>query len=188
MRFIKFIACLILLIACLGSVQAQKKAIAAPSNSKANRILDKNLKLMMNWFTGEFNNFQQVWKEEQDTVDQALRHQHIHSIFMPVKMPQVGKHVLYVKQYLDDDPAQIYRQGIYRFKNNPKEGAIQVDVFSFKNKNEADKYKDAHLNPQILQSLSEKDLKSTSGCEVFWKKEGDHFVGYTKENSCTFMI
>ena len=39
---------------------------------------------MLNWFTGEFDNFQQIWQEKEDKMVDSLRHEHIHSIFLPV--------------------------------------------------------------------------------------------------------
>ncbi|MEM9819487.1 MAG: chromophore lyase CpcT/CpeT [Bacteroidota bacterium] len=187
MRFIKFIAFLFFSLTWLGALSAQRKALAAPSNSKADRMLNNDLELMTTWFEGEFNNFQQVWQEEQDSVEAALRHEHIHSIFTSVVMPKIGTHVFYVKQYIDDDPEKIYRQRIYRFKTNSKERAIQLDIFSFMDEKAEKKYKNANIDPQILTSLTEEQLKNTEGCEVFWKKAGDHFVGYMKEKACQFV-
>jgi hypothetical protein len=46
---------------------------------------------MLSWFTGEFDNFQQVWQQKEDKLVDSLCHEHIHSIFLPVKMPAHGQ-------------------------------------------------------------------------------------------------
>ncbi len=148
--------------------------------------LEEDLDLMMNWFGGEFDNFQQVWKEKEDEVVDSLRHEHLHSIFMPVEMPLLGQHTFFVKQYLHGDTSNIYRQRVYHFFANPTEAAIQLDIYSFKNSEEEQQYAQANHQPELLQKLSAKDFRQSPGCAVYWKKEGEHFVGYMKDRACHF--
>ena len=42
--------------------------------------LSNDLSEMLTFFTGEFDNFQQIWKEKEDKINDSLRHEHIHSI------------------------------------------------------------------------------------------------------------
>jgi hypothetical protein len=65
---------------------------------------------MLAWFAGEFDNNRQVFVEREQKLPAAEVHQHIHSIFTKVDLPAFGPHVFYVQQYLDGDPAKIYRQ------------------------------------------------------------------------------
>lgn len=146
--------------------------------------LDNDLKQMMTMFTGEFDNFQQVWKEREDKANEV--HEHIHSIFFPVTLPAFGANVFYVKQYMDGNPQKIYRQRIYSFKTNPQEQAIQLDIYSFP----VDSlYFDSHLNPAKLAALTPGVMTQTQGCAVYWKKTpgGDAFIGYMKDKACNFV-
>ena len=149
--------------------------------------LEQDMTQMLEWFGGEFNNFQQVWKEKEDSVAEELVHEHIHSIFTPVEIPGVGSHTYYVKQYMDNDPSNVYRQRIYSFHPNAEEDAIQLDIYSFKTPEEEKQYVDAHLEPESLKELKAEDLRTMPGCEVFWKKKEEAFVGYMKEKACNFM-
>ncbi|MEM6802009.1 MAG: chromophore lyase CpcT/CpeT [Bacteroidota bacterium] len=149
--------------------------------------LEENLDQMMEWFGGEFNNFQQVWKEKEDSVGEDLIHEHIHSIFSHVEIPALGENIYYVKQYMDNDPTNVYRQRIYSFHPNAEEDAIQLDIYSFQTPEEEAKYVDAHLAPESLKNLKKSMLRTMPGCEVFWKKEGESFIGYMKEKACNFL-
>ena len=72
-------------------------------------VLDKDFHTMMAWFPGVYDNQEQVYFEQEQEVDEALRHERIHHVFEPVYLPAFGEHVFYVQQHLNDDPAQIYR-------------------------------------------------------------------------------
>jgi CpeT/CpcT family (DUF1001) len=164
---------LLMLLLSLGAA-AQKKMKAAPISAE--------LALLAEWFEGEFDNFQQVYKEKEDKATEV--HEHIHSIFRRVQLPAFGSHVFYVLQYLDGDSSKIYRQRIYAFAENKKESAIQLDIYSFA----VDSlYYYAHLNAEKLAGLTPQQMTRTDGCEVFWKKDGEQFIGYMKEKTCNFV-
>jgi hypothetical protein len=144
--------------------------------------LQQDMALLLQWFEGEFDNFQQVYKEKEDKVVEV--HEHIHSIFKKVDLPSFGKQVFYVLQYMDGDSTKIYRQRIYSFNENKKENTIQLDIYSFI----ADSlYYYAHVNTAKLQGLTPAMMTRTDGCEVFWQRQGERFIGYMKEKACNFI-
>lgn len=102
-------------------------------------------------------------------------------------MPWLGDHVYFVKQFLDNDPQKIYRQRIYNFNINEAERAIQLDILSFSDSETEKKFIMSDKNPELLQTLTINQLKSIPGCEVFWKKENNRFMGYMKERACNFI-
>ncbi|MEM8524825.1 MAG: chromophore lyase CpcT/CpeT [Bacteroidota bacterium] len=148
--------------------------------------LEEDFQLMRTWFEGEFDNFQQVWKENEDSIRQELRHEHIHSIVKRVEIPKLGEYVFFVKQYQDGDTSNIYRQKVYKFHLNKEENAIQLDIYSFLSPKAEKQYQMANYQPELLKDLSTKDFRNTPGCAVYWRKNGDHFVGYMKEKACFF--
>ena len=142
---------------------------------------------MLNWFTGEFDNFQQIWQEKEDKMVDSLRHEHIHSIFLPVKIPAVGEHVFFVKQYMDGDTDKIYRMRVYNFSIDKNEKAIRLDILTFKNPADEKTYKNANSTPSVLEALKPENFTSTDGCAVFWRKEKGQFIGYMKAKACNFV-
>jgi CpeT/CpcT family (DUF1001) len=149
--------------------------------------LQADLTEMLSWFTGEFDNFQQVWQEDEDKVADSLQHEHIHSIFLPVKMPAIGEHVFFVKQYMDGDTNKIYRMRIYNFLIDNNEKAIRLDIHTFKNPTDEKTYQNANGGPSVLEGLKPENFTSTDGCAVFWRKEKGIFIGYMKSKACNFV-
>jgi hypothetical protein len=150
--------------------------------SNAQSKLNDDLKTMLNLFEGEFDNYWQTQREKEDKA--KYPHEHIHSIFARVSLPAFGENVFYVKQYMDGDPNKIYRQRIYSFKTNEAEKAIQLDIYAF----EKDSlYYDAHLKPEKLTGLTPAKMTMTPGCAVYWKRDGEKFIGYMKHRECSFV-
>ncbi len=149
--------------------------------------LQADLRTMMEWFAGEFNNFQQVHQEIETKVPEDLRHEHIHSIFAPVQLPVLGEHVFFVKQYMDGDEQKVYRQRVYHFHVNAKEKAIQLDIYSFANPEDEQRYTYAYRDRQSLADLKKEQLTPSPGCEVYWRRDGDRFIGYMKDKACNFI-
>lgn len=160
---------------------ASPKSIQNQQNTSKSS-LEGDLGEMLTWFTGRFDNFMQAYDEKEKKA--KFLHEHIHSIFYKVNLPAVGQNVFYVKQYMDGDPKKIYRQRLYSFTPNKAENAIQLDIYSF---SVDSLFYDSHLQPEKLAGLTLEKLQATKGCEVFWKKQGDKFIGYMKPRACNVV-
>ncbi len=158
-------------------VAALMVAMSAAATGAAS--LEYDLALMMTWFEGEFDNHLQVLDEQENPPEQA--HERIHSIFAPVDLPAFGAHLFYVEQYTDGDPTKIYRNRLYSFSLNEAEQAIQLTIYSFA---DAAAVVGAHLDPSRLAGVTPETARTMPGCEVYWKKDGDRFIGYMKEGAC----
>jgi hypothetical protein len=170
MRKLRIGYMLLILLTAINNVEAQKQN------------LTNDLATLKQMFAGEFDNFQQVYKEREDKMPNV--HEHIHSIFTPVNMPAFGANVFYVIQYLDGDTSKIYRQRIYVFNEDKMEQAIRLDIYSFA----VDSiYYYANQHPEKLDGLTPQQMTNTAGCAVYWKKTGDKFVGYMKDKACNFV-
>lgn len=166
------------LLLVLNSLLAQKNK--KPTTSL--NLLKDDMQLMLSWFEGEFDNFQQVYKEKEDKAEHV--HEHIHSIFKKVNLPSFGDQVFYVLQYMDGDSAKIYRQRIYVFTEDKTENAVKLNILSFPVDSP---YYYAHLKPEKLNALTPQQMTQTDGCEVYWKRMDDKFIGYMKDKACNFI-
>ena len=155
--------------------------LAAQSN------LDEQLEIISDWFIGEFDNFQQVHKEIEDSVEVELRHERIHSIFAPLEIRDSKGYSFFVKQFQNGDESKVYRQRIYDFHPNETEQAIQLDIYSFTSPEDEEKYRNLDTDPALIGDLKLEQLRLAKGCEVYWKYQNDHFIGYMKEGSCHFF-
>jgi hypothetical protein len=151
---------------------------------KTSDNLDADMARMMTWFTGEFDNYEQVWQQEVDGLKKEDRHEHIHHIFKPVNAPNIGDTMFFVKQFTDGDYENVYRQRLYKFHKNLAENAIQLTIYSYLD--EA-KYRNGDQTPEMFENITAEELKTTAGCEVFWRFNGEYFDGVMKENGCFFF-
>ncbi len=152
--------------------------IAAPVAADS---LEYELELMMEWFAGEFDNHQQYVDEIEAENPPEQLHEWIHSIFHPVELPVFGDNVFYVEQYIEGDPTNIYRNRIYSFSINEEVEAIQLTIYSFK---DHEAVIGAHLDETKLEGLTMDDVLTLPGCEVFWKKQADNFIGWMPDGAC----
>ncbi len=143
--------------------------------------LEDDMKLFATWFEGRFDNFAQYYNDKDTKAE--FPHDNIHSIFKKVDLPNIGKNVFFVQQYLDGDEAKVYRQRLYNFTVNKQEKALQLTIYTF---DDEKKYRDSHLDPTKLNGLTPANLATTNGCEVYWKlsESRDKFLGYMKKDGC----
>jgi len=150
----------------------------------SNPILSKDFELMMSWFPGEYDNQEQVYFEQELDVPEGQRHERIHHIFHPVQLNSFPGRTFYVQQYQNDDPDDIYRQRIYSFEPDDETESIRLSIYTPK---QPEALKNAHLDISSLEGLTLDQVKANPGCEVFWKKQANQFIGTMKENSCSFV-
>ena len=92
--------------------------------------------------------------------------------------------MFYVQQYLKDDPAQIYRQRIYAFRPDYEEGAIRLTIHI---PDDVASLVDAHIDTTKLSGLSSEPTRVLTGCDVLWRRQANHFVGYITPDVCSYV-
>lgn len=162
--------------------------LAISTNAMSNsRSLDDDLALFLEWFTGEFDNNEQVWQQGVDGVAKEDQHEHIHHIFLPVSAPEIGEKTFFVKQYQDGDYNNVYRQRLYSFTADEKENAIRLAIYTFKDE---EKYSTTDKNTDLISRINKDELKNTPGCDVFWSLQDDgdedYFLGVMKDKACFY--
>ena len=165
---------------CLAAVSMLSMQAAADPNA----VLDRDMRTFLEWFPGVYDNQEQVYFEEEQGVPEDLRHERIHHTFARVDLPAFGENVFYVQQYLDDDPAKIYRQRIYVFTADYEENAIRLAIHT---PNDVASLVDAHLDPTKLEGLTQADAVNMPGCDVYWRKRASDFDGQMKPRACSFV-
>ncbi|MDJ0655630.1 MAG: chromophore lyase CpcT/CpeT [Xanthomonadales bacterium] len=154
----------------------------AMGSAAAETPLDKDLKTFMAMFPGEYDNNNQVMFAEEAGVPEDSRHERLHHYFVPVEMPALGDHIVFVQQYIHNDPTNVYRVRLYRFTADYEENAIRLAIFR---PSDAAAITGAHEDPGLLDKVGPDDFVNLPGCDVFWVREADHFRGYMKPGACT---
>ena len=146
-------------------------------------VSGQDLEHFLGWFAGEYDNNEQVWQQGEDGVAAEDRHEHIHHLFVPAAVPALGAHTFFIKQYLGRDYEDVYRQRLYSFSVNGERGAIELAIHSF---NDEETYRYADRDPSLLADLGPADLRNMPGCNVYWRFQGDHYVGEMDEGACFY--
>jgi hypothetical protein len=156
---------------------------AGPAQSQASNrgVLEQDFQLFLGWFEGRFDNDRQVFFERDLNVSEDARHERIHSIFRRVDLPAFGANVFYVEQYLEGDPARIYRQRLYVMSLDDAAQAIRLTIHIPTN---PDPLRGAHLDPARLVGLTPDQTTTYPGCDVLWRRQENQFVGAVPGGSC----
>lgn len=155
--------------------------LPATDNPAAQAVLEADMAEMLEWFEGRFDNDREVFFAESSGIPPEGRNGRIHSIFRRVDLPAFGEHVFYVEQYAGNDPANIYRQRIYTFSVDYQVNAIRLDIHA---PHHPVSLRGAWRDASLLVGLTPADAVSYPGCEVYWRRRENQFVGETVRGAC----
>ncbi|MEQ8734162.1 MAG: chromophore lyase CpcT/CpeT [Rhodospirillaceae bacterium] len=160
--------------------------LAAPVNAEERRytLLERELEYLMEIWPGNFDNREQVqFDADMGKPDyESGAHLRVHGQVSRVDLPQFGEHILYVEEYKNDDPKDIFRQRLYELSADESENAIRIKLHFF---NDEEKYLGAHDDPSLLQGLTRNDTTTIQGCDVFLRRDGASLTGGMKPGDCT---
>ena len=149
--------------------------------------LEKQLDTIYRWFQATFDSYGQYHIEKEAGKSSGAKpiHDWVFSKFFAVTMPKFGEHILLARQGFRET-GKIYRQRVYLFHVNEKEGCVENKIFKLKDESLFEK---AEQDPSVVTGLDpSSDAECMDGCSVFWEYlEGKNlFHGATKEGSCRF--
>lgn len=138
---------------------------------------------------------QRLWSGVRDSSEQVVMsvdrgatlwpqtsERRVRTIVAPVSVAWLGAHVLYLEEFLEDDPADPRRQLLLVLEpaGTPAH-AVQVRLFTF-----ARPRYWRHLNyrPPLLARLAWRDLVASPGCDLTLTRAGDQFQGGTLGRHC----
>ena len=173
----------VMLLACVCAVGRGAWATEPREPPPPAAVQQKDFRTFLSWFEGEFDSGEQVAFADDLGIPKDAVPERIHSIFKRVAMPAFGEHVFYVEQYLDGDPTKIYRQRLYSFSLDEREQAIKLVIHI---PSDAKALVGSHRDAARLQGLTPAMTRSPPGCEVYWRRRGDAFIGDMKPGACTF--
>lgn len=147
--------------------------------------LESQLRLMMEWWPGEYDNHEQIVRQSGGGLGDPVYEPifRIHSHYIRLDLPELGSNVLYVEEFLNNDPGNISRIRVYALSVDEAEQAIKVQLYAFKDGH--DHMIGARLDPERLAAIKTSDLRAFSEpCTVFMRFEGAQFSGGMKREAC----
>ena len=186
--FRKFALCL-----TLGLLAPTMAIAQAPSASSLAADRKAELARFLEWFGGEWDNFEQVWQRKTDNETRAAAQPPLpelapiansHHILVPVAAPKVGGQLFYMQQSLGADLSKVYRQRLYRVTPDASSQAIKLETFSLPDEKS---FVDAHLKPALFAQLDPASLRAIPGCEQYWRYQASakEYIGSMLPGACS---
>ncbi len=138
---------------------------------------------------------ERVWPRVRDSSEQVVMSQdrgaalwpqaserRVRTIVAPVSVAWLGAHVLYLEEFMEDDPEQPRRQVLLQLEPvAERPHTVRVHLFTF-----ADPARWTHLNyrPALVAALTREDIAPSAGCELLLTRAGDQFRGGTVGRRC----
>lgn len=140
----------------------------------------RDIKILTNWFEGEFDNEEQRWFEAdpRSKTPEEAKIERIHTIHQRINAPEFGEHVFYVEEYASNDPANIIRQRLVIFSTDS--GTIRMQQGFVK---DAASWS---ASSGIPETISKDDVSFLDTCDVFWKRNAGQFEGRMNDKTCVF--
>jgi hypothetical protein len=106
----------------------------------------------------------------------------VRTVVGTVEAPWLGRHVLYLEDFLHDDPDSIRRQLLLDLQPaEPPAAGVRVRLYAFK---EPQRWVHLNRRPQLLSDLHRSEVVKAEGCDLILRKEGDQFTGGTVGRGC----
>ncbi|HEY6483288.1 MAG TPA: CpcT/CpeT family chromophore lyase [Steroidobacteraceae bacterium] len=137
---------------------------------------------------------ERLWPGIRDSTEQVLAaadasppawgdsEQRIRTVVSKVSLPWLGPHVLYLEEFLHDDPENMRRQLLLQLEAAaPPAVGVRVHLWSFR-----DPARWVHLDRRAhqLEQLSALDVAPVQGCDLLLKREAEQFTGGTSGRDC----
>ena len=108
--------------------------------------------------------------------------QRVRTIVAPVSIPWLGAHVLYLEEFIEDDPQEPRRQLLLQLEPVVGERhTVRARLYTL-----ASPARWRHLNhrPPLVALLTRGDIESSAGCDLVLTRAGDQFRGGTRGRHC----
>jgi len=146
------------------------------------------LTMVRDWVNGNYNNVAQAEADMAAGLPPEQMHRPMHQLFVPVTVPGIDGYILYQQSSMDgsENPAMIFRHGLMQYFADSETGTLHQRELYFK---EPEAYKNAHLNPDILQTITLDDMTWDAGCDFYLEanEAGTMVSGPLMEGACVIF-
>jgi hypothetical protein len=166
--------------AALALAQGALPATAPPSAYPSQAAVAA---LVASW-SGVYDDVEQVIFDERGfsplVTDDNRR---VRTIVSPVDVPWLGPHVLYLEEFLQDDPEDPRRQVLLWLAPEPSAytSTVRVRQLTFR---EPGRWRRLYEHQELVKGLRSSDLVSMPGCDLVLTRAGGQFSGGTVGRGC----
>jgi len=144
---------------------------------------DGDVATLAAWWPGIYDNAEQlVFSREPDPARIEGSQLRVRTLVSQVSLPWLGDTVLYLEEFLHDDPEWPRRHVLLRLEpNGVGGGVVRVRQYTLR---EPARFRHLHRSPRLIASLRVDDLASNPGCDLVLRREVKQFTGGTEGNAC----
>jgi hypothetical protein len=136
-------------------------------------------------WTGVFDTGEQVVYGGDDDSELAsdIDERRVRTMVVPVSLPWLGTQVLYLEEFLHEDPGNPRRMMLLRLEPDltAAKPAVRVRQFTFR---EPARWRRLYRSSERMQQLTREDLEAIPSCDLKLVQEGEHFRGGTAKRRC----
>ncbi|MEP7242222.1 MAG: CpcT/CpeT family chromophore lyase [Gammaproteobacteria bacterium] len=106
----------------------------------------------------------------------------VRTVVARVQVPWLGLRVLYLEEFLHDQPGALRRQLLLKVEPDSVDARrVRVRPYLFK---DSERWRQLNRSGRLLAALKASDLETTDGCDLVLHQEGDQFRGGTTGLDC----
>jgi hypothetical protein len=106
----------------------------------------------------------------------------VRTVVAPVSLPWLGSHVLYLEEFLQDEPDDLRRQVLVVLEpKGPPESGVQARLYGFR---EPSRWSHLDRRARLAGQLRQGDIAESKGCDFLLRRDGRQFTGGTLGRSC----
>ena len=145
----------------------------------------RDLRILTEWFEGEFDNDSQLWLEGRRDWkgNEEEKHERLHVTHLRIDAAEIGRNVFYVEEYSDDIDSVITRQRIVSFESDPQQGSMIMKIYFLR---DGEKYFLRNNKGLFEHNLSRENLFSIDGCDLIFTRSGEQYEGRMHAKACQF--
>jgi hypothetical protein len=137
---------------------------------------------------------ERLWSGMRDSSEQVLMsldrngapwmqtgERRVRTVVASVSVPWLGPHVLYLEEFLEDEPQHPRRQVLITLEPGKAAESVSARLYTF-----AEPWRWTHLGyrASLAATLSRHDILASNGCELTLVRSGDQFRGGTLGRRC----
>jgi CpeT/CpcT family (DUF1001) len=144
---------------------------------------------------GDVAALERVWSGVRDSSEQVVMsleqgaalwrqtaEQRVRTVVAPVSVPWLGPQVLYLEEFLEDDPQQPRRQLLLQLEPfAEKAHAVRVRLYTFTS---PARWTHLSYRPLLVASLGRNDVMPSPGCDLILTRSAEQFRGGTLGRRC----
>ena len=145
--------------------------------------------------TSEVVTLEHMWSGVRDSSEQVVMNldrgaalwpqtgeRRVRTVVAPVSLAWLGQHVLYLEEFLEDEPQELRRQLLLQLEPAAEPAhAVHAHLFTFV---EPRRWVHLGYRPGLLATLVWRDVVSSVGCDFTLVHAGDQFRGGTVGRQC----